>query len=139
MIFSADVRNAPALEGGEGFKNLVRSMGTSKRWNTTHIFERMYGRLWAILVEFFFFYISAPYFIVSLDDFMNKSNGEGTATGKSTASSSFSYTAVSRLWKGILIGMLLELWTEVCLVFSVWFYYKIYTTAPFLCGSLDLL
>ncbi|MCP9265931.1 BMA-VPS-16 [Dirofilaria immitis] len=69
-------RNAPALEDGESFKDLVQSSE------------------------------------ISISD-------KRTATSKSTVSSSFSYTSVNRLWKALLIGLIMRLGVSFMLIQNI--------------------
>ncbi|VDK63863.1 unnamed protein product [Onchocerca ochengi] len=75
-----EIRNAPALEGGEGFKDFLHSSEISVR---------------------------------------NKNNGEGRAISKSIASSPFLCASVNRLWKALLIGLIMRLAVSFLLIRNI--------------------
>ncbi|VDK75280.1 unnamed protein product [Litomosoides sigmodontis] len=95
-----EIRNAPALEGGQGFEDLVRLHGNP-------------------ISEIIYVYIQTSYIVASLDDFMNKNNGGSTTSTKSRPSFFISCTSVGRLWKALLIGLLMRLAVSFLLIQNI--------------------
>ncbi|OZC11106.1 hypothetical protein X798_01932 [Onchocerca flexuosa] len=75
-----EIRNAPTLEGGEGFKDLLHSSEISVR---------------------------------------NKNIGEERTVSKSIALSPFSCASVNRLWKALLIGLIMRLAVSFLLIQNI--------------------